>query len=51
VLLHQQVRALFPGAELIATGNATTNSFMNAVNDQLGYRLVDRAFEMQKLLV
>ncbi len=50
VLLHQKVRELYPGAELIATGNATTNSFMNAVNDQLGYRLVDRVFEVQKLL-
>jgi GNAT superfamily N-acetyltransferase len=50
VLLHQKARELFPGAEIIATGNATTNSFMNAVNEQLGYRLTDRIFEMQKLL-
>lgn len=50
VLLHQQVRALFPGAEIIATGNATTNSFMNAVNVQLGYHLVDRNLELQKIL-
>jgi GNAT superfamily N-acetyltransferase len=50
VLLHQQVRALFPGAEIIATGNATTNSFMNAVNEQLGYELVDRILELQKLV-
>ena len=50
VLLHQQVRALHPGAELIATGNATTNRWMNDVNDLLGYRPVDRALELQKLL-
>jgi GNAT superfamily N-acetyltransferase len=50
VLLHQKVRELFPGAELIATGNATVNSYMNAVNEQLGYRLVDRNLELQKLL-
>jgi GNAT superfamily N-acetyltransferase len=50
VLLHQQARALYPGAELIATGNATTNTFMNAVNEQLGYRPVDRSLELQKLL-
>ncbi len=50
VLLHQQVRALHPGAQLIATGNATTNRWMNDVNDQLGYRPVDRALELQKLL-
>jgi GNAT superfamily N-acetyltransferase len=50
VLLHQKVRELFPGAEMIATGNATTNSFMNAVNEQLGYELVDRNLELQKVL-
>jgi GNAT superfamily N-acetyltransferase len=50
VLLHQQARALYPGAELIVTGNATTNTFMNAVNEQLGYRPVDRNLELQKLL-
>jgi len=50
VLLHQQVRVLHPGVELIATGNATTNSWMNAVNEQLGYRPVDRCLELQKVL-
>jgi GNAT superfamily N-acetyltransferase len=50
VLLHQQVRALHPGAELIATGNATTNRWMNDVNEQLGYRPVDRNLELQKVL-
>ena len=50
VLLHQKTRELFPGAEVIATGNATTNTFMNAVNEQLGYELVDRIFELQKLV-
>jgi GNAT superfamily N-acetyltransferase len=50
VLLHQQLRTLHPGAELIVTGNATTNRWMNAVNDQLGYRLVDRLLELQKVL-
>lgn len=50
VLLHQKVRELFPGAQIIATGNATTNSFMNAVNEQLGYQLVDRIYELQKLV-
>jgi len=50
VLLHQQVRALHPGAELIATGNATTNRWMSDVNEQLGYRPVDRILELQKVL-
>jgi hypothetical protein len=47
---HVGARELFPGAEIIATGNATTNTFMNAVNEQLGYRLVDRNLELQKVL-
>ena len=50
VLLHQQLRALHPGAELVATGNATTNRWMNDVNEQLGYELVDRVLELQKVL-
>ena len=50
VLLHQKLLEEFPGAETIATGNATTNRFMNAVNEQLGYQLVDRSLELQKLL-
>jgi GNAT superfamily N-acetyltransferase len=50
VLLHQQVRARHPGVRLIATGNATTNRWMNDVNEQLGYRPVDRSLELQKLL-
>ncbi len=50
VLLHQQVRALYPGVELIATGNATGNQWMNAVNEQLGYRPVDRCLELQKVI-
>jgi len=49
VLLHQQLRALHPGAELIVTGNATTNRWMNDVNEQLGYRLVDEKLELQKV--
>jgi GNAT superfamily N-acetyltransferase len=50
VLLHRQLRVLHPGAELIVTGNATSNRWMNDVNDQLGYRLVDRLLELQKVL-
>jgi GNAT superfamily N-acetyltransferase len=49
VLLHRQLRALHPGAELLETSNATTNRWMNDVNDQLGYRLVARLLELQKV--
>jgi GNAT superfamily N-acetyltransferase len=50
VLLHQQLRRLSPDTELVATGNATTNRWMNEVNEQLGYRVVDRTLELQKVL-
>jgi GNAT superfamily N-acetyltransferase len=50
VLLHQKLRELHPGADLVVTGNATTNRWMNAVNEQLGYELVDRCLELQKVL-
>ncbi len=48
VVLHQQVRTLHPDAELVVTGNATSNTWMNAVNEQLGYQPVDRCLELQK---
>jgi hypothetical protein len=38
-----------PQVERIATGNAATNQHMIAVNEQLGYRVVEpgwRAYEM-----
>jgi GNAT superfamily N-acetyltransferase len=50
VLLHQKVRELHPDAELVATGNATVNQWMNHVNERLGYRLVDRCLELQKVM-
>ncbi|QIG41798.1 hypothetical protein G5V58_02515 [Nocardioides anomalus] len=49
VLLHRRLRALHPGAELVVTANATTNAAMSAVNEQLGYRLVARLLELQKV--
>ena len=51
VRLHEETRQRFPGCELIVTGNATVNSWMNAVNEQLGYRVVELVLEMQKVLV
>jgi len=50
VLLHQRLRAEFPETELLVTGNADVNDHMNAVNERLGYRPVDRALELQKLV-
>ena len=50
VLLHQRLRAEFPATELLITGNADVNDHMNAVNEQLGYRAVDRVLELQKVV-
>jgi GNAT superfamily N-acetyltransferase len=49
VLLHQRAREVFPDTEVIVTGNADVNSYMNAVNDQLGYQPVDRLLEFQRV--
>lgn len=50
VRLHEEVRARFPDVTRIATDNAETNTWMNAVNDQLGYVVVERIVETQKVL-
>jgi GNAT superfamily N-acetyltransferase len=50
VLLHQRLRAEFPDTGLLVTGNADINDYMNAVNEQLGYRPIDRVLELQKVL-
>jgi GNAT superfamily N-acetyltransferase len=45
---HRQVRATFPECRVLMTGNADVNAPMNAVNQQLGYRDVERCVELQK---
>ena len=45
---HRQVRSTYPDLRLLLTGNAGVNAPMNAVNDALGYREVERCVEMQK---
>ena len=50
VRLHQETRAHHPEVRRIATGNAGVNSFMNAVNEALGYQVVEVCHEMQKVL-
>ena len=32
----------------MATGNADVNAHMNAVNERMGYRLVEQLLELQK---
>ncbi len=45
---HQRVRTLFPECNVLLTGNADVNAPMNAVNETLGYREVERCVEMQR---
>ncbi len=45
---HRQIRAAYPELRLLLTGNAGVNAPMNAVNDALGYREIERCVEMQK---
>ncbi len=47
---QRQLRVLFPACKVLMTGNAGVNAAMNAVNDRLGYRLVETCVELQKAL-
>jgi GNAT superfamily N-acetyltransferase len=47
---HRELRAAYPGCEIVVTGNAAVNEHMNAVNEKLGYRVVERLLETQKEL-
>jgi GNAT superfamily N-acetyltransferase len=45
---HRRLRALFPELTVLMTGNAGVNAPMNAVNEALGYREVERCVELQR---
>jgi GNAT superfamily N-acetyltransferase len=47
---HRLLRDAFPSLRTLLTGNADVNAAMNAVNERLGYRAVERIHEMQKHL-
>jgi GNAT superfamily N-acetyltransferase len=47
---HRRVLELFPECAYVETGNAGVNAAMNAVNERLGYRVVERALDVQKRL-
>lgn len=47
---HRRVLELFPECAYVETGNAGVNAAMNRVNDQLGYRVVERCLDVQKRL-
>jgi len=45
---HRRLRADHPECTALMTGNAGVNAAMNAVNERLGYRDVERCAELQK---
>lgn len=45
---HQALLARFPDVEWIATANADVNAHMNAINDRLGFRVVERCIELTR---
>jgi hypothetical protein len=45
---HRQLREHFSDCRILMTGNADVNAPMNAVNEVLGYREVERCVEMQR---
>lgn len=47
---HRALLERFPAAEWIVTGNADVNIAMSAVNDRLGFRVVERCLELERPL-
>lgn len=47
---HGELRTAYPDCECVITGNAAVNTHMNAVNERMGYRVVEDAYELQKEL-
>jgi len=47
---HASLADAVPTCGLVMTSNADANDQMNAVNDQMGYRLVEQLLEVQKTL-
>lgn len=47
---HADLRAAHPGCARVETSNAGVNEHMNAVNEQMGYRVSETCHEMQRTL-
>ena len=47
---HRSLRAAVPECRFVLTDNADSNVHMNAVNEAMGYRLVEQLLEVQKEL-
>lgn len=50
LLTHRRLVEKFPGCVYVDTINAGVNQWMNAINDRLGYRVVERCLNVQKKL-
>jgi GNAT superfamily N-acetyltransferase len=47
---HRALTAALPECEIVRTSNADVNDHMNAVNEAMGYRLVEDVLEVQMVL-
>jgi len=47
---HRDLMAAYPMCERVATGNANSNTHMNAINERMGYRVLEQILEVQKKL-
>jgi GNAT superfamily N-acetyltransferase len=47
---HRALRAAFRDCRLVVTSNADVNTHMNAINDAMGYRVLEQLLECQKHL-
>jgi GNAT superfamily N-acetyltransferase len=47
---HRELRATYPQCRIVATANAGINEHMNAINGQMGYRVVEDLLDLQKVL-
>ena len=45
---HRALAERFPELSWLVTGNADVNAHMNAINDRLGFRVVERCLEVEK---
>ena len=50
LLTHRRLLEQFPECAYVETNNAGVNAWMNAVNERLGYRVVERNLGVQKKL-
>ena len=47
---HRELRAAYPQCRVVATSNAGVNEHMNAINEGMGYRVVEDIVGLQKAL-